>query len=182
LRRERDRRTRIAFLTVAVAAAVFFLPGSQVSSQTPDPMRHEEGAVSGPIVESPEAMAVTSQIQCFCGGCVNQTLHDCTCGLAARERRSVAEALASGRTPDALIAAYIAEHGVQVRIVPEKRGLNLIGWWIPFAAAASGLAALLLVLQGWRRRGIALEDAARQPETEQRYRDRLEREIREFDP
>src|SRR5262245_48678305 len=97
------------------------------------PSLHTEG-VSGPIEESPEAMKVTGVIQCFGGGCVNQTLHDCSCGLAAAERRKVAEALKAGSTPEQLIAAYIAEHGSQVRVVPERKGLNLIGWAVPFLA------------------------------------------------
>jgi cytochrome c-type biogenesis protein CcmH/NrfF len=131
-------------------------------------------------------MKVTTQIQCFCGTCANQTLHDCTCGLAAMERQKVAAALASGQTPDALIAAYMAEHGPQVRIVPEKRGLNLLGWWVPFLAAAAGLLALLGVLRGWQRRSMAR--AAEAPagssfrsEAERPYRDRLERDLKEFD-
>lgn len=188
MRRERKVRGAAGARFAALAAAALIcLPGRPALSQTPDPMEHREGTTSGPIVESPEAMTVTSQIQCYCGGCVNQTLHDCTCGTAARERQDVAAALAAGRTPESLIAAYVAEHGPQVRIVPEKRGLNLVGWWIPFAAAAAALIALLAVLMVWRRRGVALDNRTagggpgRSAEAERHYRDRLERELKEFD-
>ncbi|HET6373445.1 MAG TPA: cytochrome c-type biogenesis protein CcmH [Candidatus Polarisedimenticolia bacterium] len=96
------------------------VPGSLAAEDTPSPL-HTEGHSSAPIVESPQAMQVTTTIQCFCGTCVNQTIHDCTCGLASAERARVASALAKGATPESLIAAYVAENGPQVRIVPERR-------------------------------------------------------------
>jgi len=149
-------------------------------------MKHQEGAVTGPIVESDDARKVTQTIQCWCGGCTNQTLHDCTCVLAATERGKVASALKSGTTPDALIAAYVAEHGAQVRIVPEKSGLNLIGWAVPFATALGALVTLTFVLFAWRRRGgfgagpEAAPHAVGQT-ADSIYRERLERELKELE-
>lgn len=156
---------------------------TQPPAQAPPPAAHIEGG-GGPIVESAEATSVTGIIQCWCGGCTNQTLHDCTCGLAATERQKVAAALAQGQTPEALIAAYVAEHGPQVRIVPEKRGLNLIGWAIPFAASLVALGVLLVTLLAWRRRDIALHAGAATEKTapaDRTYRERLAKELREFD-
>ena len=144
---------------------------------------HSRAVPGGPIVESPEAMQVTTIIQCYCGTCVNQTLHECTCGLAAMEREKVAKAIAAGATPESLIAAYVGEHGPQVRIVPKREGLNLIGWAIPFTASLAGLAALMIVLRSWRRRSPLLPSPAGPgstvPEAERAYRERLERDLRE---
>ncbi len=148
---------------------------------------HTQGAETGPIVESPEAMKVTSVIQCFCGTCVNQSLHECTCGLASMERRKVAAALAAGATPDQLIAQYVREHGPQVRLVPERSGFNLIGWAMPFAASIAGLLALSIVLLSWQRKGALRAQAAEapgsgaSPPADARYRSRLERDLSEFD-
>jgi len=167
-------------------------PASEAFSQEPTRNLHLEGAVTGTIVESPEAMKVTTIIQCFCGTCVNQTLHECTCGLAARERERVAADLVAGATPDAIIARYVQENGPQVRIVPERRGLDLVGWSVPFAAALAGLLSLLLILRSWRRRGL---DGAPRPlrpravglgadgadGADRAYLERLERELKEFD-
>jgi cytochrome c-type biogenesis protein CcmH/NrfF len=141
---------------------------------------HTEGATSGPIVESPEALQVTNVILCSCGGCVNETLHQCTCGVAAGERRKVAEALAAGATPESLIAAYIAEHGPKVRVVPERRGMHLLGWAVPFAAAGIGLATLTAVLLTWRRRSAApLPGGGARPggEADRVYRERILRDL-----
>ena len=174
------RKTRLTQMgSLALVIAAVLLP---LFAQSPG---HTEGG-GGPIVESVEAIRVTGIIQCWCGGCTNQTLHDCTCGLAATERQKVATALAAGQTPQALIAAYVAEHGPQVRIVPEKRGLNLIGWAIPFVASLMGLAVLLVTLLTWRRRDIANQGTARtaspaRSATDRVYRERLDKDLKEFD-
>ena len=157
----------------------------RAQAQTPQPMLHSEDSGT-PIVDSAEAMRVTGIIQCWCGGCTNQTLHDCTCGLAAGERQKVAAALGQGQSPDALIAAYVSEHGPQVRIVPEKSGLNLIGWAIPFVASLVALAILVVTLLAWRRRDIANQGGDTAPakggsQADRVYRDRLAKELREFD-
>ena len=179
---------------VALASAVGLLAGAMTASaQTPQmPPAHEhiESGVTGPIVESADAMKVTTTIQCWCGGCVNQTLHECTCGLAASHRAKVAAALAEGLTPDQLIAAYVAEHGAQVRIVPERRGLNLIGWAVPFAAIFAALVSLVLVLRGWSRRtsgkvesGSAVPPApggGGAPAADAAYRARIARDLEEY--
>jgi len=171
-------------ILILVTALLLGTP-AVVQAQNPD--LHNEGAQTGEIIESPEAIKVTGVIQCFCGTCVNQTLHECSCGLAAMERRKVAAALAAGATPEQLIAQYVRDQGPQVRIVPERRGLNLIGWAVPFAASFVGLLALSLVLLGWQRKsaliareaGAAASGAPAPAEAE--YRKRLERELKEFD-
>ena len=177
---------RRLLLPLAILAAAEFC-----FAQTPAPtigttgnMGHHEEGVSGPIVESPDAMKVTGTILCWCGGCQNQSIHDCTCGLAADERKKVAQALAAGRKPDDLIAGYVADHGAQILIVPEKRGLDLIGWSVPFAAALSALAALSVVLLSWKRRGVETAPAGiprAMTAAERTYRDRLERDLKEVE-
>ncbi len=183
---------RVAAAALAAAALLPAPPWTLALARQDDPARlHIEGSVTGPIVESPDAMKVTSTIQCFCGTCVNQTLHECTCGLAARERSRVASDLEAGRTPEQIIAAYVAEHGPQVRIVPERRGLNLVGWIVPFAVSLAGVGGLAVVLRSWRRRGLSDSAAAAAgPEgagatassgADRTYAERLERDLKEMD-
>lgn len=166
-------------LLIALAAGPAVAPAVPPAAAAP---QHEEAGAPR-HEESPAALEVTNVIQCACGGCVNQTLHDCTCGFAAAERQRIEQAVQTGRTPEAIIADYVAQHGPQIRIVPEKTGLNLIGWAVPFVAAAAGLVALTGLLLAWRRR--TAEDpsgAAPLPAAiEDRYRDRLDRELREID-
>ena len=172
--RATTRLPRSLLLVAALAPLALSLHAASALAQ------HE--AAPGPrIVESPAALEVTTVITCPCGGCVNQTLHDCTCGFAAGERQRIDEALKAGETPDAIIAAYVAQHGAQIRIVPEKTGLNLIGWAVPFIAAATGVVALTFLLLAWRRRTADLQTVPPLADADRHYRDRLDRDLKELD-
>jgi len=126
---------------------------------------------------------VTTRVLCMCGGCVNQTLHECTCGTAAMERDQVSAAIASGKSPDEVIQGYVEEYGLQVLVTPERTGFNLIGWLVPFIVTLAALAVLTYVLRGWVR-GAAAEatQAPVRPDDpdDRRYRERLERELKDF--
>ena len=165
-----------ALLIAALFPAALSIPGALAAPQHVD-------AGTPRVEESAAAKEVTTVIQCSCGGCVNQTLHDCTCGFAASQRQRIEEAIEGGSTPETIIASYVQEHGPQIRIVPEKSGLHLVGWAIPFVAAVTGLIALTVLLLTWRRRTMT-DEAHALPltsETDQRYRDRLDRDLKEMD-
>lgn len=170
---------RRAAARVLLIAALFALALSQ---HTGSAFAQHEAAQGPRIAESPAALEVTNVITCPCGGCVNQTLHDCTCGFASGERQRIEEALKAGRAPGDIIAAYVAQHGAQIRIVPEKTGLNLIGWAVPFVASATGLVALTFLLLAWRRRTADMQTAPPLAvEADRHYRDRLDRDLKELD-
>ncbi len=181
--RESDRRRSLevlgALLIAALIPAAALAQGSQAALVAP---QHVDAGTPR-LEESSAALEVTTVIQCACGGCVNQTLHDCTCGFAAGQRQRIEETLQAGSTPTAIIAAYVEEHGAQIRIVPEKSGLHLLGWAIPFVAAGAGVIALTVVLLTWRRRTMAgAAHATPLPAgTDHLYRDRLDRELKELD-
>jgi cytochrome c-type biogenesis protein CcmH len=128
---------------------------------------------------------VTTRVLCMCGTCVNQTLDECTCGTAARERDKVAAAIAAGKNPEAITQEYVNEYGPQVLSTPPKTGINLVGWLVPFLAAAAALTALTFILRGWVRASPAAASASVAPwsddPVERRYRERLERELKDFE-
>lgn len=160
-------------LLVASAAAAAQAPDAHPA---PDP---------GAVAESGAALKVTSRVLCMCGTCVNQTLHECTCGTAAAERDKVAAAIAAGKTPDEIIQDYVDGYGLQVLSSPDRQGFNLFGWLVPFIATFAGLAALTIVLRGWIRRTAESPAGPAQPSAddpaEAEYRKRLERELGEYE-
>ncbi len=128
---------------------------------------------------------VTMRVLCPCGTCVNQTLHVCTCGTAANEREQIAEALASGRSAESIVQQYVDRYGVQILTTPEKEGLNLVGWLVPFVVTISALVALTWVLLSWTRRAapaLAVGPQAVIPvnAADRGYREALERDLRDF--
>lgn len=135
---------------------------------------------------------VADEVLCFCG-CARQTVHECTCSIAYDLRADWERKLASGSTPEQLIADYIAEHGEQARNVPPKKGINLVAWFGPGIAILVAGAATLALLSVWAARGrrarAATAAAARTGSpgepggvgADEPVRERLERELREFD-
>lgn len=169
---------------ILLACLLVSLESSWVASEDDLVNRHTATTVAGPIVESAMAIEVTGVIQCYCGGCSNQTLHDCTCGLAASERLRVAAALASGATPGSLIDEYVAQHGLQVRIVPERRGFNLLGWAVPWLASLVALVALGITLRAWAKRSTeaaASTQTAPVAQDERALRARVEKALSEME-
>jgi cytochrome c-type biogenesis protein CcmH len=172
-RPERPRRLPAAILGLILPA------GAALAQEA-----HPPPAPGGAAGSSEAVAAVAARLLCMCGTCVNQTLHECTCGTAARERGEIAQALASGKSPEAVVEQYIEEFGLQVLTTPDKKGLNLVGFLVPFAAAATGLLALAFVLRGWARRLVpAPAGAAALPDdpADRAYRERIEKELRELE-
>jgi len=174
-------RTAPAFRRWAILALVLLLAAASAGAQ--DAASHPAPNPSA-NVESPDALKVTSRVLCMCGGCVNQTLHECTCGTAENERAKVAAALAAGKTPEDVIQEYVDNYGLQVLSSPDRKGFNLFGWLVPFIVTFIGLVALTFVLRGWIRRPAEAPAETRPAESvdpaEAEYRKRLERELREF--
>jgi len=138
---------------------------------------------------------VADEVLCYCG-CARQTVHECTCSIAYDLRADWERKLASGATPEQLIADYISEHGEQARNVPPKKGLNLVAWFGPGIAILVAGAATLILLSVWAARGrraraaaaaaaaaagTGSSDEAGGAGTDEPVRKRLERELREFD-
>jgi len=174
----------------ALAACLILGPGSPQAQSSPAAAPPSAGLHtpgSGVLHrESDAALEVTSVIKCICGGCVNQTLHECDCGYASQEKARIESQVQQGSTPRQLIAGYVVQHGPQVRIVPEKKGLDLVGYLVPFAATLIGIGALMAVLSAWRRRSAEQEATAQNASTREApadsgYLDRLRQDLGKID-
>jgi len=169
----------VIVLLLSIAASISLVAARQEAPHPPP--------APGGVAEGSEAVKrVTTRVLCMCGTCVNQTLHECTCGMAAQERDHVAEQIAAGKSPDAVIEAYVTEFGVQILATPEKTGFNLVGWLVPFVVSIVLLIVLTYTLRGWVRPEVPDSMVPLSSTTspgdavERRYRERLERELEEF--
>lgn len=198
--RSRDRggfstkRTHDCLIVALLALAALAGPAAAQQGAGSEAQQRAMGAISHPppapggVPEKSEAvMKVTTRVLCMCGGCVNQTLHECTCGTAAQERDAVASKIAGGKTPEEVIQAYVDEFGAQILSTPEKKGFNLLGWLVPFIVAILLLAALTFILRRWVRlqpiEPLLPASASPPPAdpVERRYRERLEQELKDFE-
>lgn len=178
--------SRRSLLRVALLVAVLAAAGQPAASRPAGEEAHPPPAPDG-LEMSGEMETVTRRVLCPCGTCVNQTLHECTCGTAAMERDKIAAALSGGRSAEAIVDDYVQRYGLQILNAPDKKGFNLLGWMVPFIATFIGLASLTIVLARWLRQTSGHEPAAAAPAPsgsaggeEGDYRKRLEKELEEM--
>jgi cytochrome c-type biogenesis protein CcmH len=138
--------------------------------------------VGGDPDNDPRVKEVARQLTCYCG-CNTQSIAECTCGVAQKERREILASLEGGASADDVVAAWVERHGPQILLEPPRRGFNLIGWFLPSAVLLAASLGLILVMRRWKRRPLAAApgaDAA--PPTDPRYLEQLERELEQMNP
>lgn len=143
-------------------------------------------AASPPTPE--QIKAVAADLVCLCGDCNRQSLATCICSdFAVPERERIGQLLQSGKSAEQIVAQYIAEFGVHVLAAPPAQGYSLIAWVGPFVGLVIGFFAVRIVLKRWRWQtpgAVAPSAAAATAESdgvETDYRQRLKRELEEFD-
>ncbi len=137
--------------------------------------------------DSPLASKLMHDLVCMCGGCQRETLHDCKCGFAAMERKKVLEILSlydqttdRGRIEarNAVISTFVKQYGGEDVLAQPRSSLT---WVLPYAAIAGGLVVLGAI--GWRvgRRNRGAVAMAPAKIEDDRYRDKLDDELRDHD-
>jgi len=126
----------------------------------------------------------TSTILCDCG-CHPQSVHDCACGRAAEMREEMRAMIVEGKTGDDIVAAYVAEHGEQIRVAPKAEGFNLVAWLGPALALLVASGSMFFVLRRWSNlKGSSLHDPAPAPAgppVDDAYRQRLDRALEKME-
>ena len=116
--------------------------------------------------------------QCGCG----LTVHACNhlqCGSGEPMKKEIHERLTAGETKEAILDTFRARYGEKVLSSPTFRGFNWLAWIIPFAAVAAGGLGLAVAIGRWGTRSTTTAPAA--PEASGALRERLARELAEFD-
>jgi len=125
---------------------------------------------------------------CMCG-CGRQTLAECTCGFAAKERAFIANLIDQGKLREEIVKAFISRYpGESALVVPVDIGFNRLAWLIPVLALLGTAGGLSILARRWRE-NQRLADAAEQkkqastadknadPKADQKYLDRLDDEL-----
>lgn len=148
-------------------------------------------AQTGP---APEKRSLQTEIQnelaCFCG--CGMTIQGCLGGMTCSESRAISKEVGSmletGKRKPEVLQAMVVKYGERILAAPTKEGFNLTAWILPFVALIVGGFIVAKVLAGWKQQAHRANQlrAAAQQQSEQkpasdRYAERLERELREFD-
>ncbi|MBL8633611.1 MAG: cytochrome c biogenesis protein CcsA [Myxococcales bacterium] len=88
-------------------------------------------------------------IVCMCG-CGRQTLSECTCGFAAKERGIIARLIDEGRSREQIIRHFLDKYpGESALVVPQDVGFNRLAWIFPVVIISAALAALGFLARRW---------------------------------
>lgn len=121
------------WLAAAVALALLAL-GPAAAALTPAQER-EARAIEGLLM---------------CPVCEGQTVRESQSPVAQEIKVKIRELLAAGKTRQEILDYFAAEWGERVLAAPPARGLGLVAWLAPAAAAALGAVVLARFLRGRR--------------------------------
>jgi cytochrome c-type biogenesis protein CcmH len=130
--------------------------------------------------------ALEHKIRCTCG--CNLDVFTCrttdfTCTTSPAMHRLVLARLDSGKTPDQVIASFVAQYGESVLMEPPKHGFNWMAYIMPFAGLAVGLGIVGALMRRWVRSAPGRQVAPPEPppvEASSEDLERLKRELEKF--
>ncbi len=156
--------TRLAFVAVALVAALAFAAGTAVGAE--------------------QATLEDIEDEVMCPTC-NTTLAVSRSPIAERMRAFIRARIAAGDSKSEIKAKLVDEFGEEVLAAPPARGFNLLAWVLPLAGVLTAAIVLVLLARRWLPArsereaasvgGSANERTALDPELERRVDEELAR-------
>jgi len=98
--------------------------------------------------------------------------------VAEEIRRDIRAMLAAGKSEQEILDFYVAQYGERILTTPPARGFNRLVYILPWVIALAGAATVAVVLRRWLARRTAFTAG---PALDERYADRIDRELRDID-
>lgn len=135
---QRSMAWRRIWAGLALVAGVAFTAGAQES--TPSPLNS---------VTDDQVNEVAARM--YCPVCEMVPLDTCGEPTCIQWRQTIREQLAAGRTPDEIIADFVALYGDRVVGIPQDNWLRLLSLFTPAALTISALGVGIITFMRWRR-------------------------------
>ena len=171
---KQQRLIGLAVIAVLMLLVMPLVTLAQGGGQGEDPAPVRE-------VTDDEVNEVSSKL--YCPVCENVPLDVCGTAACARWRAQVRTLLEQGEGEDAVIAYFVEQFGDRVVGTPQDPLLNFFSWFVPIVAVVLGLGVVGVVLVRWRAvpAPVAVEDDPDEGIEDADYRERLERELGDFE-
>ena len=122
---------------------------------------------------------VTGFLICQCG-CANKVVRSCACATAIEVTKDVRKLVAGGKSEEQIFALYEEKYGPQVLGAPKLEGFNIVGWVLPFVAAAFGTLIVVVVFKKLKPAQEEIGEGGEKPlEISDKYRKLLDQELRD---
>ena len=125
---------------------------------------------------------VARDLICTCG--CGKVLDVCEMESARQMRAQIKEMIDQGQDRDQIINYFVGRYGEKVLATPPKKGFNLTAWITPFVVIAIGAGIVYLLTTKWvlwRKIPQKLIKKTHLPEIEDRYSEKLKKELEEFE-
>jgi cytochrome c-type biogenesis protein CcmH len=119
--------------------------------------------------------------QCGCG----LTVHNCNhlqCGFAIPRKNEIAQFLDEGKGREEILSSFVSNYGEKILSAPTTTGFNLVAWITPFLVVFAGAVLIGMMSMRWTKRESQKRAAGPNvPAVPDKYRDRLKKELANFD-
>ncbi len=138
------------------------------------------------IAQNPEEEALQKTARelyerIMCPICSGQTIAQSNSGTSIQMRDLVLKKLRQGETKEEILQYFVSRYGERIMTKPNKKGLNLMLWFLPFVFIALAAIVIYLLIRHWSTR-VQAETVPRFEEAQlNEYKERLEKELKEFD-
>ena len=135
-------------------------PGTSMSGEGYIPVERPAKPGAPPSMSPDDRDALERRIACPCPCTLD--IFTCrtsmpSCSFSPQIHRDVNRLVEGGYGGDEIIAAFQDTYGEHILMAPPKRGFNLVGWVMPFAAIGTGALVIVAMLRSWRRPAAAAE-------------------------
>jgi cytochrome c-type biogenesis protein CcmH/NrfF len=118
--------------------------------------------------------------QCGCGSSVT-SCNMLECHFAGPARQKLLAMVNAGESDSAILDAFVKEYGPRILLKPPAEGFNLVGWLMPFAGLAAGLAFVWFVIKRFRRPIAVAGGPELDTATLARYQERIDKDLEKLD-
>jgi cytochrome c-type biogenesis protein CcmH/NrfF len=114
------------------------------------------------------AHQVGKKVKCMCGGC-NDSAGTCfhtggsfsgPCNTAKAMLKQIDQQIAHGDSDDLIVQSFVQQYGQVVLTEPPHTGFGSVAWAMPVVYMVVGTVLVLLIIMKWRKREVALVQAA----------------------
>lgn len=131
----------------------------------------------------PSQTEIEEALTCQCG--CGLTVHSCNhlqCGFAIPRKNEIAQSLDEGKGREEILAAFVSSYGEKVLSAPTTTGFNLVAWITPFVVVVAGAILIGLMSMRWtKRESQGQTSEPNVPAVTDEHRDRLQKELADFD-
>jgi cytochrome c-type biogenesis protein CcmH/NrfF len=114
------------------------------------------------------AHQVGKKVKCMCGGC-NDSAGTCfhtggsfsgPCSTAKAMLKQIDQQIAHGDSDDLIVQSFVQQYGQVVLTEPPHTGFGSVAWAMPVVYMVVGTVLVVLIIMKWRKREVALVQAA----------------------